>query len=76
MKGEKEAAGISQDHITLLGVDRNKKTIQHLSEIFQIINVPTIIVLKQGKEIGRVVEYGKSGMFDKDLGEIISGQTK
>ena len=71
-----EAAGISQDQITLLGVDRNKKTIQHLSEIFHIINVPTIIVLKQGKEIGRVVEYGKSGMFDKDLGEIISGQTK
>lgn len=71
-----EAAGISQDQITLLGVDRNKKTIQHLSEIFQIINVPTIIVLKQGKEIGRVVEYGKSGMFDKDLGEIISAQAK
>jgi len=68
-----EAAGISQDQITLLGVDRNKKTIQHLSEAFNITNVPTIIVLKEGKEIGRVVEYGKSGMFDKELGEIISG---
>jgi thiol-disulfide isomerase/thioredoxin len=67
-----EAAGVSQDRITLLGVDRSKKTIQHLSETFNIINVPTIIVLKDGKEIGRVVEYGTSGMFDKDLGEIIS----
>jgi hypothetical protein len=38
------------------------------------LNVPTIIVLKDGKEIGRVVEYGKTGMFDKELGEIISGQ--
>jgi len=36
--------------------------------------VPTIIVLKDGKEIGRVVEYGKTGMFDKELGEIISGK--
>jgi hypothetical protein len=34
--------------------------------------VPTIIVLKQGKELGRVVEYGKYGVFDKELGEIIS----
>ena len=71
-----DAAGVTQDKITLLGVDRSKKTIQHLSETFNIINVPTIIVLKDGKEIGRVVEYGKTGMFDKELGEIISGQTK
>jgi thiol-disulfide isomerase/thioredoxin len=69
-----EAAGVSQDHITLLGVDRSKKTIQHLSERFNITNVPTIIVLKQGREIGRVVEYGKTGMFDRELGEIISGK--
>src|SRR5215203_2044929 len=68
-----DAAGVSQNQITLLGVDRGKKTIQHLSETFNILNVPTIIVLKEGKEIGRVVEYGKTGMFDKELGEIISG---
>jgi hypothetical protein len=53
-------------------VDRSKKTIQHLSETFHIINVPTIIVLKDGKEVGRIIEYGKSGMFDKDLGEVIT----
>jgi thiol-disulfide isomerase/thioredoxin len=68
-----EAAGFGQDKITLLGVDHSKKTIHHLSEAFNILNVPTIIVLKDGKEIGRVVEYGKTGMFDKELGEIISG---
>jgi hypothetical protein len=28
--------------------------------------------MKDGKEIGRVVEYGKYGMFDKELGEIIN----
>lgn len=68
-----EAAGVSLDRVTMLGVDNNKKTIQHLAEAFQVLNVPTIIVLKNGKEVGRVVEYGKTGMFDKELGEVIAG---
>jgi thiol-disulfide isomerase/thioredoxin len=69
-----DAAGLSQDRVTVLGVDHNKKTIQHLSEAFGIENVPTLIVMKNGKEIGRVVEYGKHGMFDRELGEIITGK--
>lgn len=68
-----EAAGFSQDRITLIGVDRSKKTIQHLTDVFNVTRVPTFIVMKNGKEVGRVVEYGKTGMFDKELGEIISG---
>jgi thiol-disulfide isomerase/thioredoxin len=67
-----DAAGLSQERITLLGVDHSKKTIQHLSEAFGITNVPTIIVMKNGKEVGRVVEYGHTGLFDKDLAEILS----
>ena len=67
-----DAATFSQDRITLIGVDRDKKTISHLSEALGVINVPTIIVMKEGKEIGRVVEYGKTGVWDKELGEIIS----
>lgn len=68
-----DAAGFPQDHITLLGVDHDKKTIQHLSEIFNVTLVPTFIVLKNGQEVGRVVEYGKAGMWDKELGDVISG---
>jgi thiol-disulfide isomerase/thioredoxin len=71
-----DAAGFSQDRITLLGVDRGKKTIQHLAEAFHITNVPTFIVMKNGKEVGRVVEYGKTGMPMKELGEIISASAK
>jgi thiol-disulfide isomerase/thioredoxin len=71
-----DAAGLAQDHITLLGVDHSKKTIQQLSEIFNVTRVPTFIILKNGKEVGRVVEYGKTGMWDKELGEVVtsSGQ--
>lgn len=69
-----DAAGFSDSHITLLGVDRNKKTVNHLSEAFNVTLVPTFIVLKNGKEIGRVVEYGRYGMVDKELGEIVAGK--
>ena len=68
-----EATGFSDDRVTLIGVDRQKKTLSHLSEALNVTNVPTIIVMKKGKEVGRVVEYGKSGTFDKDLGEILKG---
>jgi thiol-disulfide isomerase/thioredoxin len=67
-----DAAGFPQDKVTLIGVDRSKKTLSHLTEAMNIINVPTIIVMNNGKEAGRVVEYGKYGMFDKELGEIIA----
>ena len=66
-----DAAGFSQDRITLIGVDRQKLTLSHLAEALNVKNVPTIIVLKNGKEVGRVVEFGKYGLFDMELGEII-----
>jgi thiol-disulfide isomerase/thioredoxin len=71
-----DAAGFSNDRITLIGVDRQKKTYSHLTEALNIINVPTIIVMKDGKEQGRVVEYGKYGLFDKELGEIMNSADK
>lgn len=66
-----DASGFPQDRVTLIGVDRNKKTYSHLCEALNIENVPTIIVMKKGKELGRVVEYGTYGLFDKEMGEII-----
>ncbi|MGQ0737863.1 MAG: thioredoxin family protein [Bacteroidota bacterium] len=67
-----DAAGFSGNRITLIGVDRAKKTFSHLCEALDIKNVPTIIVMKKGKEMGRVVEYGSSGMYDKDLAAILN----
>ena len=67
-----ELAEITSNKISLLGVDRAKKTLGNLSEAMGITNVPTIIVLKNGKELGRVVDYGKTGQWDKELAELIS----
>jgi hypothetical protein len=59
-----------EDRIVMYGVDRNKKTDGLLADDYKVINVPTIIVMKDGKEIGRVVEYGKTGKWDKDFAEL------
>ena len=66
-----EASGVPDENITLLGVNRKKVTLGHIAEAFAITNVPTIIVMKNGKELGRVVEYGKTGKWDKELADII-----
>jgi thiol-disulfide isomerase/thioredoxin len=71
-----ESANFSDDRITLIGVDRSKKTIGHLTEALAVVNVPTFIVFKDGKEIGRVVEYGKTGQWDKELAEIVNQAEK
>lgn len=66
-----QQATITDTHLTLIGVDNNKKTLAHLTEPFQVKNVPTIIMFKDAKEIGRVVEYGTTGMFEKDIEQIL-----
>ena len=67
-----EASGFPEDRITLYAVDRNKKTTGTIAEDYHIINVPTIIVMKDGREVGRVVEYGKTGKWDQEFGDIFS----
>jgi thiol-disulfide isomerase/thioredoxin len=67
-----EASAFPENRIALFGVDRNKQTLGSVAEAMNIINVPTIIVMKNGKELGRVVEYGKTGKWDKELADIIN----
>ncbi|HVF97495.1 MAG TPA: thioredoxin family protein, partial [Flavisolibacter sp.] len=71
-----DAARFPESHITLIGVDHSKKTLYNLAEAFGITNVPTFIVMKGGKEVGRVVEYGKLGMPEKEVAQIISDAGK
>ncbi len=59
-------------NVTLIGIERGKMALNNLRTAFNITNSPTFIVMKDGKEIGRVVEYGKYGHIDKELGEIVS----
>ena len=66
-----EMSGVEDTVISFFGVNRAKKTLASFTDAFNITNVPTIIVMKNGKEIGRVVEYGKTGNWDKELAGIL-----
>ena len=61
-----------ESSIILVAVDRAKTTLNNLHVTYNITNVPTFIVLKAGKEVGRVVEYGKEGDMVKELGAIVN----
>ncbi len=68
-----DAAAYADSNVTLIGVDRSKTTIDNLSSAFHITKVPTFIIMKNGKEAGRVTEYGNSGEPVKELGKIVAG---
>ncbi|MBK8609717.1 MAG: thioredoxin family protein [Chitinophagaceae bacterium] len=67
-----EASGIADDDITLYGVNRAKMSLGNIAKAFNVTLVPTIIIMKDGKEIDRVVEYGKTGKWDKELAAILN----
>jgi len=67
-----EASDFPENRILLFAVDRHKHAIGNIAQAMNITATPTIIVMKDGKEIGRLVEYGKTGYWDKELAAIIN----
>jgi len=66
-----EVSGFPESHITVFAVDRHKHSVENIAQAMNITATPTIIVMKNGKEIGRLKEYGKTGYWDKELAKII-----
>lgn len=66
-----EMSGVGDEMVSFFGVDREKKSLGNIAAAFGITNVPTIVVMKDGRELGRVVEYGKTGKWDKELAELL-----
>lgn len=65
-----EIAGINPNIITLFGVDRNKREPSGIAEVYKIEKVPTLIILHNSKETGRIVEFPKKS-WESDLVEIL-----
>ena len=59
--------------LELVAVNKSKKTPNNLQKGFNIIRVPTFIFYKDGKEIGRYVEYARESL-EKDILKIVTGQ--
>lgn len=68
-----DLAGIDASAVNLITVSEDKDTPEGLEEGLYITNVPTIILAKEGKELGRIVEYPLESL-EKDLAKILSGQ--
>lgn len=67
-----EKSGLPDEAITMFGVNRAKTSLGNIAKAFNVTLVPTIIVMKEGKEVGRVVEYGKTGKWDKELAALLT----
>lgn len=66
-----EAVNYPEQKLTIIAVNRKKEAPNGEEGIYNIQRVPTIIVKKYGKEIGRIIEFPKTGFLEKDLLEII-----
>ena len=67
-----DKSGFPDNRITLVGVDRQKTAPHNWHTNWNITMVPTFIILQNGKEMGRVVEYGKTGNVEKELADIVT----
>ena len=68
-----ELANFNFNKLELITVNRSKRTPDNLQEGLNIIKVPTFIFYKDGKEVGRYVEYARESL-EKDILKIVSGQ--
>jgi len=67
-----EVSGFPENRITVFAVDRKKNGTGNIAHAMNITNTPTIVVMKDGKELGRLIEYGKTGHWDTELAAIIN----
>jgi len=68
-----DEAGYDLSNLTLVGVSRSKTTPEKLEEGWDINRVPSIIFIKDGKEINRFVEYPRE-TIEEDIAKIVSEQ--
>ncbi len=68
-----DLAGTSLGRVTLYALDRKKKSPEGLEGQYRIERVPTFVFLKQGKEIGRIVEMPRTTLEGDMLGILAAG---
>ncbi|MFO7719679.1 MAG: thioredoxin family protein [Gillisia sp.] len=68
-----DEAGYDLSKLTIVGVDMNKVTPEKLEADWNIDWVPTLIFMKDGKEVNRFVEYPRTSI-EEDIANIVSGK--
>jgi len=67
-----DEADYESDTVKLITVSEDKTVPEELVKGKNITNVPTFIFMKDGKELGRIVEYPLESL-EKDMAKILSG---
>ncbi|MHB1355045.1 MAG: thioredoxin family protein [Anaerolineae bacterium] len=65
-----DQAGITEDQVTLIALDRTKKDANGLTDEWQIEYVPTFIFTRNGQELGRIVETPQ-GTLEGNIAQIL-----
>lgn len=71
-----DLASIPPERIRFYGVDRSKKSSDGVTERYHIERVPTFIFLKNGNEVGRIIESPKHSMEDDILAILADAMNK
>lgn len=66
-----DATDFPKNKLHIIAVNRKKQSPNGEEVKYNITHVPTVIVEKYGKEIGRITEEPESGYLEKDLANII-----
>lgn len=66
-----EAVNYNPEKMQVIAVNRKKESPDGEEGLFNIQKVPTIIVKKYGKEIGRIIEMPETGYLERDLLNIL-----
>ena len=66
-----ETLKYNTDKMQIIAVNRKKESPAGEEGLYNVTRVPTIIVKKYGKEIGRITEMPETGFLEKDLLNIL-----
>lgn len=66
-----EEVSYPDSKLTIIAVNRKKESPTGDESLYNVQKVPTIIVKRYGKEMGRIVEMPTSGYIERDLTEIL-----
>lgn len=66
-----EEVGYPENKMTIIAVNRKKESPTGDESLYNIQKVPTIILKRYGKEVGRIIEMPTSGYIERDLVEIL-----
>jgi len=65
-----------ESKLTIIAVNRKKESPSGEEGLYNIQKVPTIIVQKYGKEVGRIIEMPTTGYIERDLVDILKKDDK